>query len=197
MAIIRVTKSFTFEMAHALWNYNGPCKNIQGHSYKLFVTVKGQASENIESTKLGMVMDFSDLKKIVKTQIVDVFDHSVIISNRASKPDIQRVEQMFEKFYIVDYQPTCENLVTDMIRMEDTAKGVFNNVTVGSMEVVDLADATIDSCRITSIDFQSPNVQITNSVVDAMAPTPDPLPSPLINSTDFLLDWIYIVIYFL
>ena len=114
MAIIRVTKSFTFEMAHALWNYDGPCKNIHGHSYKLFVTVKGQASEDTESTKLGMVIDFSDLKKIVNTHIIDVFDHSVIISNRASKPDIHRVEQMFEKFYVVDYQPTCENLVTDM-----------------------------------------------------------------------------------
>ena len=52
MAVIRVTKSFSFEMAHALWNYDGPCKNIHGHSYKLFVTVKGGASENTESTKL-------------------------------------------------------------------------------------------------------------------------------------------------
>ena len=111
MARIRVTKSFTFEMAHALWNYDGPCKNIHGHSYKLFVTIQGRASENTESTKLGMVMDFADLKKIVKTHIVDIFDHSVIISSRASRPDIQRVEQMFEKFYVVDYQPTCENLV--------------------------------------------------------------------------------------
>jgi 6-pyruvoyltetrahydropterin/6-carboxytetrahydropterin synthase len=61
-----------------------------------------------------MVIDFSDLKKIVSRNIVDVFDHSVVISSRASQPDIKRVEQMFDKFYIVDYQPTCENLVTDM-----------------------------------------------------------------------------------
>ena len=116
MAKIRITKSFTFEMAHALWNYDGPCKNIHGHSYKLFVTIQGLASENTESSKLGMVIDFYDLKKIVKTYIVDIFDHSVIISSRASRPDIQRVEQMFEKFYIVEYQPTCENLVTDMAK---------------------------------------------------------------------------------
>ncbi|MCK4852840.1 MAG: 6-carboxytetrahydropterin synthase [Bacteroidales bacterium] len=114
MTNIRVTKSFTFEMAHALWNYDGPCRNIHGHSYQLFVTVFGQPSLDTNNTKLGMVIDFSDLKKIVNQHVVDVFDHSVVISSKASQPDIRRVEQMFEKFYIVDYQPTCENLVTDM-----------------------------------------------------------------------------------
>jgi 6-pyruvoyltetrahydropterin/6-carboxytetrahydropterin synthase len=114
MANIRVTKSFTFEMAHALWNYDGPCRNIHGHSYQLYVTVNGQPSKDINNTKLGMVIDFSDLKKIVNQYVVDLFDHSVVISSRASQPDIERVEQMFEKFYVVEYQPTCENLVTDM-----------------------------------------------------------------------------------
>ena len=114
MSRIRVTKSFTFEMAHALWNYDGPCRNIHGHSYQLFVTVIGETISDQSSPKLGMVVDFSDLKKIVKNSIVDVFDHSVVISSKASQPEIKRVEQMFDKFYVVDYQPTCENLVTDM-----------------------------------------------------------------------------------
>jgi 6-pyruvoyltetrahydropterin/6-carboxytetrahydropterin synthase len=103
-------------MAHALWNYDGPCRNIHGHSYKLFVTVLGKTSKDTESTKLGMVMDFSDLKKIVNESVVDVFDHSVVVSSRASQPDLDRVEQMFDKYYVVEYQPTCENLVTDMAK---------------------------------------------------------------------------------
>jgi 6-pyruvoyltetrahydropterin/6-carboxytetrahydropterin synthase len=114
MANIRVTKSFTFEMAHALWNYDGPCRNIHGHSYQLHVTVYGKPSKDIDNTKLGMVIDFSDLKRIVNQYVVNFFDHSVVISSRASQPDIERVEQMFEKFYVVDFQPTCENLVIDM-----------------------------------------------------------------------------------
>ena len=101
-------------MAHALWNYDGPCRNIHGHSYQLFVTVTGRPAEDINSSKLGMVIDFSDLKKIVNQNVVDYFDHSVVISSRAGKADLQRVEQMFEKFYVVGYQPTCENLVIDM-----------------------------------------------------------------------------------
>ena len=91
-------------MAHALWNYDGPCRNIHGHSYKLFVTVIGQTNENTESTKLGMVMDFTDLKSIVNEVVIDVFDHSVVINNRAGKPDIQKVEQMFEKGLVKEVQ---------------------------------------------------------------------------------------------
>ena len=70
MATIRVTKSFTFEMAHALWNYDGPCRNIHGHSYELLVTISGHPITDENSPKLGMVMDFGDLKKIVR--ILDI-----------------------------------------------------------------------------------------------------------------------------
>lgn len=137
MAKIRVTKSFTFEMAHALWNYDGPCRNIHGHSYQLYVTVTGETNPDQRSTKLGMVMDFSDLKKIVKDTVVDVFDHSVVISSKASQPEIQGVEQMFDKFYVSDYQPTCENLVTDMA---SRIKSVLPaNISLFSLKLVETA----------------------------------------------------------
>jgi 6-pyruvoyltetrahydropterin/6-carboxytetrahydropterin synthase len=135
MAKIRVSRKFTFEMAHALWNYDGPCRNIHGHSYQLFVTLTGETSTDQDSPKLGMVMDFSDLKKIVREKVVDVFDHSVVISSKASRPEIQRVEQMFDKFYIVDYQPTCENLVTDMaVRIK---KALPRRVALYSLKLVE------------------------------------------------------------
>ena len=139
MATLRVTKSFTFEMAHALWNYDGPCRNIHGHSYKLFVTVTGQASTDLKSTKLGMVVDFSDLKKIVNEKVVERFDHSVVISERASQPEIARVEQMFDKYYVVDYQPTCENLVTNMagILKDELPEGI----TLYSLKLVETASS--------------------------------------------------------
>lgn len=116
MAKVRVTKEFDFEMAHALWNYDGPCRNIHGHSYKLEVTVIGEPSEDSSSTKLGMVVDFSDLKKIVKTEVVQVFDHSVVINRKAGDREVQNVSQMFDNFHIMDYQPTCENLLLDMVQ---------------------------------------------------------------------------------
>lgn len=131
MAQIRVTKEFDFEMAHALWNYDGPCRNIHGHSYKLEVTVKGKPSEDTSSTKLGMVIDFSDLKKIVKSEVVQVFDHSVVISRRAGDKEIQTVSQMFENFHVMDYQPSCENLLFDMVqRIQNKLPGTLTLVRV-------------------------------------------------------------------
>jgi 6-pyruvoyltetrahydropterin/6-carboxytetrahydropterin synthase len=70
--MIRITKIFTFETAHVLYNYDGKCKNMHGHSYKLFVTVKGKPVNDLENPKNGMVVDFGDIKSIVKSEIVDV-----------------------------------------------------------------------------------------------------------------------------
>ena len=108
---IRVTKQFNFESAHALWNYDGKCKNIHGHTYKLFVTVIGSPKNDPDDPKFGMVIDFGDLKKIVKKNIVDVFDHAVILNKNAPYQGFKNIPEMFERFITTDYQPTCENMV--------------------------------------------------------------------------------------
>jgi 6-pyruvoyltetrahydropterin/6-carboxytetrahydropterin synthase len=112
-SVIRVTKEFKFEMAHVLWNYDGPCRNVHGHSYRLFVTLKGTPSFDHENPKNGMVIDFSDLKLIVKKEIVNVFDHSVVVSRMHDKEKLKMFRKLFGNTVVVDYQPTCENLVAD------------------------------------------------------------------------------------
>jgi 6-pyruvoyltetrahydropterin/6-carboxytetrahydropterin synthase len=112
-SVIRVTKEFDFEMAHLLWNYDGPCRNVHGHSYRLFVTLSGIPVEDSENPKNGMVIDFTDLKKIVMKEIVRIFDHSVVVSNRFDKEKIEMFSSLFGNTVLVDYQPTCENLVAD------------------------------------------------------------------------------------
>lgn len=64
MAVIRLTKEFSFEAAHALDGYDGPCREIHGHSYRLFVTVKGCPADDDTNPKCGMVMDFGVLKAL-------------------------------------------------------------------------------------------------------------------------------------
>lgn len=109
---IRVTKQFNFEAAHALWNYDGKCKNLHGHTYKLFVTVIGTPISDDNNVKTGMVIDFGDLKKIVKTHIVDIFDHAVILNKKAPYQGFINTPEMFERFITTEYQPTCENMVS-------------------------------------------------------------------------------------
>src|SRR5690606_19438176 len=79
MPVIRLTKMFEIEMAHALKGYDGLCKYIHGHSYKLEVTIKGTPINDHTNPKNGMVMDFKDLKKIVKEHILNVYDHALVL----------------------------------------------------------------------------------------------------------------------
>ncbi len=116
MTKIRVTKEFNFEIAHALWNYDGPCANIHGHSYRMFVTVIGDPINDENNPKNGMVVDFGDLKKIVNQEIIDPLDHSIILNKKAFDSLNSTDNQMFKKQYIVDYQPTCENMLIDFTR---------------------------------------------------------------------------------
>ncbi len=109
--MIRITKEFKFEMAHALHGYDGLCANIHGHSYRLWVTVKGKVKEELGHPKNGMVMDFGDLKKVVKPNIVDKFDHALVLNANSPHADINL--EAFDKVYHLDYQPTSENLVID------------------------------------------------------------------------------------
>ena len=116
MAKIRVTKEFTFEMAHALLGYDGSCKYVHGHSYGLSVTVIGNPIEDESNPKLGMVIDFGDLKKIVKGTVVDVFDHALVLNSNTPKESFDKSKELFDKLIFVDFQPTSENLVNDFAR---------------------------------------------------------------------------------
>jgi 6-pyruvoyltetrahydropterin/6-carboxytetrahydropterin synthase len=120
MAIIRVTKEFTFEMAHALLGYDGSCRFVHGHSYGLSVTVVGNPVEAINNPKLGMVIDFGDLKKIVKETIVDAFDHALVLNSKTPHEHFKESKDLFDKLILADYQPTSENLVADFaVRISD------------------------------------------------------------------------------
>lgn len=106
---IRITKEFHFEMSHCLNNYDGLCKNIHGHSYKLFITLLGTPNTDVNDSGYGMVMDFTKLKKIVTEQILDDFDHSIVIEKHS--PYVEAIKNIDTRKNIVDFQPTCENLV--------------------------------------------------------------------------------------
>ena len=114
MSKIRITKQFSFETGHALYGYDGKCKNVHGHSYKLSVTVIGSPIADRNNAKFGMVIDFSDLKKIVKEEIVDQFDHASVFNK--TTPHIELANELKSRGHhviLVNYQPTSENMVID------------------------------------------------------------------------------------
>lgn len=114
MALIRITKQFTFETGHALYGYDGKCKNVHGHSYKLSVTVIGKPITDVNHVKFGMVIDFGDLKKIVNREIVNVFDHATVFNKNT--PHVELAKELSDRGHnvlLVDYQPTSEMMVID------------------------------------------------------------------------------------
>lgn len=104
--ILRLTKQFTFDMAHALKGYDGKCQNIHGHTYHLFVTVEGTPLDDPNSPKNGMVTDFGDIKRLVNQVIVEKFDHALVLSK-----DSPYNLNIPTKTIITDFQPTTENLL--------------------------------------------------------------------------------------
>ncbi|RKD27341.1 6-pyruvoyltetrahydropterin/6-carboxytetrahydropterin synthase [Caminicella sporogenes DSM 14501] len=96
---VNVTKIFTFDSAHKLENYDGNCKYLHGHTYKLEITVRGKTDYR------GMVIDFNELKKIVNEKIISKLDHKYLND-------------------VFDFNTTCENMV---VWIFNELNGVLNS----------------------------------------------------------------------
>jgi 6-pyruvoyltetrahydropterin/6-carboxytetrahydropterin synthase len=134
MSKIRITKQFSFETGHALYGYDGKCKNVHGHSYKLSVTVIGTPILDNTNVKFGMVIDFSDLKKIVREEIVDHFDHATVFNKNT--PHVELANELRNRDHhviLVDYQPTSENMVIDFAKK--ISDRLPNNIQLHSLKL--------------------------------------------------------------
>ena len=106
--MLELTKIFRFEMAHAIHAYEGPCSNIHGHSYTLYVTVAAVTDNNGYLPPPGFIMDFKELKSIVTESCIRKFDHKLILSRNFSEAFgfVAR-----DNTIIWEYEPTAENLI--------------------------------------------------------------------------------------
>lgn len=114
---VRISKKFTFEAAHALDGYSGLCKNIHGHSYHFSITLMGEVIDNPLQSSHGMVMDFKALKAIVNQEVIHQFDHALILHKGSKYVDLGTKN---EKTILVNYQPTCENMIIDFVERIQT-----------------------------------------------------------------------------
>ncbi len=117
---VRITKEFSFEASHFLPGYDGLCANIHGHSYRLFVTLRGTPLDSPGHPKDGMLIDFGVLKRLVNSQIVDQLDHSLMV-RQGSHPELQALLEGQMRIVDFPFQPTCENMLAwmaDRIRPE-------------------------------------------------------------------------------
>ncbi len=109
--VIRISKEFHFDMAHSLDDHLGKCRNIHGHSYVLTVTLSGVPINKPGNSDNGMLIDFGDLKQIVNSNVVNGLDHYLVLWE--GSPFLNKDNDVIgqSNLRIVDFQPTCENLV--------------------------------------------------------------------------------------
>lgn len=99
---MKIAKEFTWDMGHRLPEHFGKCKNIHGHTYKLIVELDGEVQTS------GMVMDYYDLKQIVKP-IVEKLDHAFLVFSGDTEI-IEFLKKVNSKYVVVDFQSTVENI---------------------------------------------------------------------------------------
>ena len=104
-----VGKIFTFDAAHQLVGHKGKCANLHGHTYKLEVRLYGDviSREQSESDE-GFVIDFSDLKEVVKKKVVDPMDHAFLAEG--IEPALESLHLSGSKVCYLGFRSTCENM---------------------------------------------------------------------------------------
>ena len=107
--MLRITKIFYFDSAHAIHGYDGGCKHIHGHTYELHVTVSNSASGDEFLPSPGMIIDFKELKKIVSTAVLKNFDHRLLLSEDYLKS--KKALSFHESLVALEAEPTAENLL--------------------------------------------------------------------------------------
>lgn len=102
-----VTKTFTFDTGHRLSNYEGKCKRLHGHTYKLEITV----GCNVLDAK-GMVVDFGDLKEIFKNHIDEAFDHRTLLfkEDTLNQAIASALPEGDDQIVWTSFNPTAENI---------------------------------------------------------------------------------------
>lgn len=101
--MFHVTRQIDFCYGHRLLNYAGKCRYLHGHNGRAEIVI---AAEKLDER--GMVLDFSDIKKVVSQWIDDTLDHRMILHRK--DPAVEFMEQLGEPIYLIDHNPTAENI---------------------------------------------------------------------------------------
>ena len=99
----RVTRQIDFCYGHRLLNYDGKCKHLHGHNGRAVIALEADSLD-----ERGMVLDFSDIKRVVSGWIDDNLDHRMILHR--DDPAVAILQQLGEPLHLVDCNPTAENI---------------------------------------------------------------------------------------
>ncbi len=122
--MITITRKLEFDAGHRIPDHKSQCRNLHGHRYTLEITLVGEVIEEEGSSDNGMIMDFSDVKALAKTHLVDVWDHAFLVyaKDTAVRNFLATIPD--HKTVVIDKIPTVENLARTAF---DTLRTVYND----------------------------------------------------------------------
>ena len=116
-----ITRRLEFDAGHRISTHNSQCRHLHGHRYVIEITLSGDIIADEGVAEQGMVMDFSEVKRIAKTELVDQWDHAFLVYS-ADTQVLQFLQSMENhKTVVLDLQPTAENLAITAFRILDAA----------------------------------------------------------------------------
>ena len=127
-----VTREIPFCYGHRLLHYDGKCRHLHGHNGKAVITIEGDGLD-----RLGMVMDFSQIKRVVSTWIDAELDHRMLLHR--DDPALPALRQLGEPVVVLDVNPTAENI----------AKLIFDYAAAQGFPVVEVKLWETESCYAT------------------------------------------------
>ncbi len=101
--MFRVTREIEFCYGHRLLNYDGKCKYLHGHNGTAVIAIEAPSLDH-----RGMVLDFSDIKRVVSTWIDQQFDHRMLLHR--DDPAVPFLQSLGEPLQLLDVNPTAENI---------------------------------------------------------------------------------------
>jgi 6-pyruvoyltetrahydropterin/6-carboxytetrahydropterin synthase len=141
--MLKLTKIFHFETAHAIHGYDGACKNIHGHSYELHVTIVADTDYEDFIPAPGFIIDFKEIKKVVKEKVIQNFDHKLILSE-AYITD-HKVTTKEENLIIWKAEPTAENIL--LYIKQSLQKALPNHIQVDHLKLYETKDSYAEWCK--------------------------------------------------
>jgi 6-pyruvoyltetrahydropterin/6-carboxytetrahydropterin synthase len=108
--MLTITRKLEFDAGHRIPDHNSQCRNLHGHRYTLLITLVGAVIDQDGRSDNGMVMDFSDVKALAKTHLVDLWDHAFLVY-RNDTVVLHMLDQLpGHKTVVLERIPTVENL---------------------------------------------------------------------------------------
>jgi 6-pyruvoyltetrahydropterin/6-carboxytetrahydropterin synthase len=116
-----ITRRLEFDAGHRIPSHHSKCRHLHGHRYAIEITLSGNIITDAGATEQGMVMDYSEVKRIANVAVVDLWDHAFLVY-RQDVEVLQFLQSLDDhKTVVLDSPPTAENLALTAFRILDIA----------------------------------------------------------------------------